>query len=73
MFSMFQTLVSGLQVLKKSYATSDHVKNIYRNLPAKWRPKFKDKSPKALQVVDSDEKALNGDSKDDSDAKQMAF
>src|SRR4030066_1136539 len=39
MFSRFQTLVSGLQVLKKSYTTADHVKKILRILPAKWRPK----------------------------------
>src|SRR4030043_129142 len=39
MFSRFQILVSGLQVLKKSYTTPDHVKKILRSLPAKWRPK----------------------------------
>src|SRR4030067_48531 len=39
MYSRFQTLVSGLQVLKKSYTTADHVKKILRSLPAKWRPK----------------------------------
>ena len=35
----FQTLVSGLQILKKSYVASDHVNKILRSLPAKWRPK----------------------------------
>ncbi|MCI18691.1 aspartyl-tRNA synthetase [Trifolium medium] len=39
MFARFQTLVSRLQVLKKSYTTSDHVKKILRSLPSKWRPK----------------------------------
>ena len=39
MFSRFQTLVAGLQVLKKSYTTAYHVKKILRSLPAKWRPK----------------------------------
>src|SRR4030066_1047347 len=39
MFSRFQTLVSGLQVLKKSYTTDDHVKKILKSLSAKWRPK----------------------------------
>jgi hypothetical protein len=39
MFARFQTLVSGLQVLKKSYTTPDHVKKILRSLPVKWRPK----------------------------------
>src|SRR4030043_2453961 len=39
MFSRFQILVSGLQVLKKSYTTADHFKKILRSLPAKWRPK----------------------------------
>jgi len=35
----FQTLVYGLQILKKSYVASDHVSNIMRRLPARWRPK----------------------------------
>jgi len=39
MYSRFQTLVSGLQILKKSYVASDHVDNILRSLPAKWMPK----------------------------------
>jgi len=38
MYSRFQTLVSGLQILKKSYVASDHVTNILRSLPARWRP-----------------------------------
>jgi len=39
MYSRFQTLVSGLQILKKSYVASDHVNKILRSLPAKWRLK----------------------------------
>ncbi|WJX62100.1 hypothetical protein P8452_47132 [Trifolium repens] len=39
MFSRFQILVSGLQVLDKSYTTTDHVRKILRSLPPKWRPK----------------------------------
>jgi len=39
MYSRFQTLVSGLQILKKSYVASDHVNKILRSLPVKWRPK----------------------------------
>jgi len=39
MYSRFQTLVSGLQILKKSYVVSDHVSKILRSLPARWRPK----------------------------------
>ena len=39
MYSRFQTLVSGLQILKKSYVASDHVSKILRILPARWRPK----------------------------------
>jgi len=35
----FQTLVSGLQMLKKIYVASDHVSKILRSLPARWRPK----------------------------------
>jgi len=38
MYSRFQTLVSGLQILKKSYVASDHVSKILRSLPARWRP-----------------------------------
>jgi len=39
MYSRFQTLVSGLQILKKSYVAFDHVSKILRSLPARWRPK----------------------------------
>jgi len=39
MYSRFQTLVSRLQILKKSYVASDHVIRILRSLPARWRPK----------------------------------
>jgi len=39
MYSRFRTLVSGLQILKKSYVASDHVSKILRSLPARWRPK----------------------------------
>jgi len=39
MFSRFQTLVSNLRVLKKSYTTSDHVWKILNSLTDKWRPK----------------------------------
>ena len=39
MYSRFQTLVYGLQILKKSYVASDHVNKIIRILPARWRPK----------------------------------
>ncbi|GAU49294.1 hypothetical protein TSUD_89190 [Trifolium subterraneum] len=39
MFSRFQTLVSNLRILKKSYTTSDHVWKILNSLTDKWRPK----------------------------------
>jgi len=39
MYSRFQTLISGLQILKKSYVASDHVSKILRSLLARWRPK----------------------------------
>ena len=39
MYSRFQTLVSRLQILKKSYVASDHVSKILRSLPSGWRPK----------------------------------
>ena len=32
MYSRFQTLVSGLQILKKSYVSSDHVNKIFKKL-----------------------------------------
>lgn len=38
MFSRFQTLVSCLQVLSKSYTRTEHVKKILRSLPARYRP-----------------------------------
>jgi len=39
MYSRFQNLQSGLQVIKKSYNIYDHVKKILRSLPARFRPK----------------------------------
>ena len=39
MYSRFQTIVSGLQILKKIYVASDHVSKILRSLSARWRPK----------------------------------
>jgi hypothetical protein len=39
MYSRFQTIVSGLQILKKSYVASDHVSKILRSFPARLRPK----------------------------------
>ncbi|WJX62105.1 25S rRNA (cytosine(2870)-C(5))-methyltransferase [Trifolium repens] len=39
MFSRFQILVSGLQVLNKSYTEADHMRKVLRSLPPKWRPK----------------------------------
>jgi len=40
MYLRFQTLVSRLQILKKSYVASDHVRKILRSVPARWRTKF---------------------------------
>jgi hypothetical protein len=39
MFSRFQTLVYGLQVMNKSYTTSDHAKKILRSIPVRGRRK----------------------------------
>ncbi|KAK2381034.1 hypothetical protein QL285_068675 [Trifolium repens] len=39
MFSRFQILVCGLQILDKSYTEADHVRKVLRSLPPKWRPK----------------------------------
>jgi hypothetical protein len=109
MYSRFQTLVSGLQILKKSYVASDHVSKILRSLPARWRPKVtateeakdlntlsvedlvislkvhevslnehepamksksialpsKEKSSKALKVIESKDESPDGDSDED--------
>jgi len=52
MYSRFQTLVSGLQILKKSYVASDHVSKILRSLPARWRPKVTAiKEAKGLSIL----------------------
>jgi len=37
MYSRFQTLVSGLQILKKIYVASNHVNKILKSLLARWR------------------------------------
>ena len=56
MYSRFQTLVFGLQILKKSYVVDDHVKKILRRLPAKWKPKVtaieEDKDLNTLSLED---------------------
>jgi len=53
MYSIFQTLVSGLQILKKSYVASDRVSKILRSLPARWRPKITEaKDLNTLSVED---------------------
>jgi len=39
MYSRFHTLVSRLQMLKKSYVAFDHLNKILRSLPARWRSK----------------------------------
>ena len=51
MYSRFQTLVSGLQILKKSYVASDHVSKILRSLPARWRPKVAIEEAKDLNTL----------------------
>jgi len=39
MYPRFQTLVSGLQILKKSYVASNHVSKILISQPARWTTK----------------------------------
>jgi len=39
MYSRFQTLACGLQILNKSYYIPNHVKMILMSLPARFRPK----------------------------------
>lgn len=40
MFSRFQFLMFGLQVLNKSYTNVDHIKKIIRSLPFEYKPKL---------------------------------
>ncbi|KAK2444869.1 gag-protease polyprotein [Trifolium repens] len=85
MYSRFKILVVGLQVLKRSYTTSDHVRKILRSLPSRWRPKKKLKfvalpsisvSSKALKakVVESEaEESSIDDQEDGSDDDVFAL
>ncbi|KAK2428806.1 bromodomain-containing protein [Trifolium repens] len=57
MYSRFKILVAGLQVLKRSYTTCDHVRKILISLPSRWRPKKKLKSV-ALPSISLSSKAL---------------
>src|SRR4030067_697766 len=73
MFSRFQILVSGLQVLKKSNTTADHVKKILRSLPVKWRPKVTAiEEARALKSAESEEEPSEEDH-EDSEAKELAL
>ncbi|XP_050897907.1 uncharacterized protein LOC127104796 [Lathyrus oleraceus] len=87
-FSIFQVLVSGLQVLNKGYTTSDHVKKILRSLPVRYKPKVtaiqeaKDLNTlnleslitaKVSQVWESEEAYHVEGSKDDSDDEEITF
>lgn len=57
MFLRSQTLVPGLQVLNKSYTIPDHVNNIFRSLPVRYRPKViaiqevKDLNTPSLEIL----------------------
>jgi len=51
MYSRFQTLVSGLQILEKSYVASDHVSKILRSQSARWRPKVAIEEAKDLNTL----------------------
>ncbi|KEH15844.1 hypothetical protein MTR_0496s0030 [Medicago truncatula] len=54
LYSRFQTLQSGLQVLKKSYTVSDHANTIHRSLLAIFRPKIElvgDKSAEKFKSI----------------------
>jgi len=71
MYSRFHTLVSRLQILKKSYVASNHVSKILRSLPARWRPKVtsieeaKDLNTLSVKDLVSSLKDLDGDSDED--------
>lgn len=39
MFSRFQVIIFGLQVLNKNYTTYNHVKNVLRSLLVRYKPK----------------------------------
>jgi len=70
-YSRFHTLVSRLQILKKSYVASNHVSKILRSLPARWRPKVtsieeaKDLNTLSVKDLVSSLKDLDGDSDED--------
>jgi hypothetical protein len=49
MYSRFQTLVSGLQVLSKSYTVPAHFKKILRSLHARFRQVELGESDKLFQ------------------------
>ncbi|GAU10265.1 hypothetical protein TSUD_420340 [Trifolium subterraneum] len=76
MFSRFQTLVSSLGVLKKSYTTSDHVWKILNSLTDKWRPKVttieeaKDLEKISLESLISNLKSHEMDEEDSSSDDQ---
>lgn len=71
MFSIFQVLVFGLQVLNKSYTIVDHIKKILRSFPVKYRlkvtsiPEAKDLNSLSFEGLisnlQSHEIELNGD------------
>ncbi|GAU10466.1 hypothetical protein TSUD_421860, partial [Trifolium subterraneum] len=75
-FSRFQTLVSSLRVLKKSYTTSDHVWKILNSLTDKWRPKVtaieeaKDLEKISLESLISNLKSHEMDEEDSSSDDQ---
>jgi hypothetical protein len=71
MYSRFQTLVSDLQVLSKSYTVPDHFKKILRSLRARFRPKVttiqeaKDLNKLSLENLVSSFKSLKIESVED--------
>ncbi|PNX54828.1 serine/threonine protein kinase SRPK1, partial [Trifolium pratense] len=83
MFTRFQTLVSGLKVLKRSYTTYDHVQKILRSLPLVWRPKVtaieeaQNLKTMSLEVLISNlrshEMVLNADSAAQKKSKSVAL
>ncbi|KAK2382366.1 putative mitochondrial protein [Trifolium repens] len=81
MFSRFQILVSGLQVLDKSYTTTDHVRKILRSLPPKWRPKVTafqeakdlDQALKAKVIQSEDEASEEGHEVVSEDEEEMVL
>ncbi|GKC06718.1 hypothetical protein Tco_0998328 [Tanacetum coccineum] len=63
-FARFNTIITSLKALDKSFSSRNHVRKFLRALPTKWRPKYKSLAPKARKVL-SEEEATFSDNNDE--------